>query len=147
MCRCGFILDKFCVSFSRNRYMRKGIGAVVKVPWNEKMEVCHRTERLPSNLDLSLPLLHFSHFITSCFPVTSPVASEEASIEHCLCTTRPQWPPAAFHSPCALKSHHCHPLLGNLLPLYSSPFKLFGTTLQSHNTFSFFKSLHFFLKF
>lgn len=99
---------------------------------------------------LVILILLFPSFL---FLLSSPLAflsplelegtSEQASIEHCLCTTRLQWPPAAFHSPCALKSYPCHPLLWNLLPLYSNPFKLLCTTLRSHNTFSFFKSQHF----
>lgn len=101
-------------------------------------------QRLPSNLDPSLLLLPFSLIITSCFAVTSQVGRNiRGGINRALCTTRPQWPPAAFHSPCALKSHHHHPVWGNLLPLYPSPFKLLTTTLQSHNAFSSFKSRYF----
>lgn len=103
---------------------------------------------------LVILILLFPSFL---FLLSSPLAflsplelegtSEEASIEHCLCTTRPQWPPAAFHSPCALKSYPRHPLLWNLLPLYSNPFKLLRTTLRGHNTFFFSKVSIFFLKF
>lgn len=150
MSRClgGFILDKFCVSFFKGRdTWGRGLVLWVKSYGMKRWKFATGQRDFPSNLDPSLPLLPFSLIITSCFPVTSGVGSEEASVEHCLCTTRPPWPAAAFHSSCALKSHHCHPLLGNFLPLCSSPFKLLSTTLQSHNTFSFFKSQHFFLKF
>lgn len=64
--------------------------AVGKVLSNEKLEVYHRTDRLPSNLDPLLFLPPFSLIITSFWsPFKLEGTSEEASIECCLCTTQP----------------------------------------------------------
>lgn len=90
---------------------------------NEKLEVYHRTDGLPSNLGPFL-LPPFSLIITSLWlPLELEGTSEEASKERCLCTTRPQRPPAASHSPRALKSYRHHPLRWNSFSFHFNPFK------------------------
>lgn len=94
MTRYGFILDKFYIFFYKGTDIR-GRGTVLhyvvgKVLPNEKLEVYRRTDRLPSNLD-PLLLPPFSLIITSfrlLFELEG--TSEEASMECCRCTTRPQ---------------------------------------------------------
>lgn len=95
---------------------------VGKVLSNGKMKVCHRTDRLPDNLDTSSNLSLLSLPLAFQSPLKLEGTFEEASMEHCLCTTRPQGSPAASHSLCVLKLYHCHPLLWNFLPFYFDPF-------------------------
>jgi len=67
--------------------------AMGKVQSNEELEVCHRTDRLPSTLDPSLLLLLPPSSLTitsSQLPLKLEGTSQEASMEHCLCTTRTQ---------------------------------------------------------
>lgn len=121
--RYHFISDKCYFSYYKGTDIR-GRGMVLhyaldKVLSNEKLEVYHRADGLPGNLD-PLLLPPFSLIITSLW---LPLELEGTSKERCLCTTRSQWPPAASHSPCALKSYCHHPLLWNSLSLHFIPFK------------------------